>query len=269
MLPRRGGTRSFSRRLRFGLVVVMRNIKLVLSYDGSEFNGWQTQPAFRTVQETLEQAIGKLTQEPSVRVNASGRTDSGVHAVGQVANFRTASVHSSETFVRGINAFLPEDMAVLSAHEMPEAFDANRDAVRKLYRYVIHDGAVASPFLRKYCARSRHRLDAAAMARAAKPLLGRHDFRCFETEWPNRATSVRTITRLSVNRFGDYLWLDAEADGFLYNMVRAIAGTLMNVGRGYWPETQPQAILEAGDRTLAGPTAPAEGLFLMRVTYEA
>jgi tRNA pseudouridine38-40 synthase len=99
-------------------------------------------------------------------------------------------------------------------------------------------------------------------------LRGRHDFRCFETEWPNRASSVRTISHLAVNRMGDWVWLDVEADGFLYNMVRAIAGTLVNVGRGYWPEAQVAEILRAGDRTRAGPTAPAQGLFLMRVTYE-
>jgi tRNA pseudouridine38-40 synthase len=106
------------------------------------------------------------------------------------------------------------------------------------------------------------------MARAAAVLRGRHDFRCFETEWPNRASSVRTITHVAVNRMGDWVWLDVEADGFLYNMVRAIAGTLVNVGRGYWPEAQVAEVLRAGDRTRAGPTAPAQGLFLMRVTYE-
>ena len=109
--------------------------------------------------------------------------------------------------------------------------------------------------------------NAAAMARAAHMLKGRHDFRCFETEWPNRMSSVRTITHLSVNRAGDYIWIDVEADGFLYNMVRAIAGTLMNVGRGYWPEAKVAEILAAQDRKQAGPTAPAKGLFLMRVTY--
>ncbi len=106
------------------------------------------------------------------------------------------------------------------------------------------------------------------MARAAACLRGRHDFRCFETEWPNRASSVRTITHLAVNRMGDWIWLDVEADGFLYNMVRAIAGTLINVGRGYWPEWRVADILNAQDRTQAGPTAPAQGLFLMRVRYE-
>jgi tRNA pseudouridine38-40 synthase len=246
----------------------VRNLKLVVSYDGTDFHGWQTQPGFRTVQETLEQAITALTGEERVRVNASGRTDTGVHAVGQVVNFYTITRHSCEVLVRAVNAHLPPDVVVVSAEDMPQSFDANRDAKRKLYRYVIHDGEVPDLFLRRYCHHSRHRLDAAAMARAASPLRGRHDFHSFETDWPNRLSSVRTITHLAVNRFGDWIWIDVEADGFLYNMVRAIAGTLINVGRGYWPETQVAEILTAEDRTEAGPTAPAQGLFLMRVMYE-
>jgi tRNA pseudouridine38-40 synthase len=244
----------------------LRNIKLVVSYDGTDFNGWQTQPGFRTVQETLEKAIAQLTGEP-VRANASGRTDAGVHAIGQVANLYSTTRHPPEVLVRAINAHLPPDVVVRSIEDVPEAFDANRDARRKLYRYVIHDGAVPSPFLRRYCCQSRHRLDATAMARAAVVLKGRHDFHSFETDWPNRLSSVRTITHLAVNRMGDWIWLDVEADGFLYNMVRAIAGTLINVGRGYWPIAQVAEILHAEDRRQAGPTAPAQGLFLMRVIY--
>jgi tRNA pseudouridine38-40 synthase len=245
----------------------MRNIKLTLSYDGTEFFGWQTQPGFRTVQETLETAIAALTGERA-HANASGRTDTGVHAVGQVANFYTTSQHSSDVLIRALNAHLPADVVVREGADVPQAFDANRDAKRKLYRYVIHDGATPDPFLRRYCHQSRHALDADAMRRAAQSLLGRHDFRSFETDWPNRMSSVRTITHLSMSRFGNWIWLDVEADGFLYNMVRAIAGTLENVGRGYWPETKVAEILEAGDRRQAGPTAPAQGLFLMRVTYD-
>jgi tRNA pseudouridine38-40 synthase len=246
----------------------MRNVKLVLAYDGSDYSGWQTQPGYRTVQETLEQAIAALTGETRVRVNASGRTDAGVHAVGQVVNFYTTTNHSPVVLVRAINAHLPPDVVVKAAADMPEAFDANRDARRKWYRYVIHDGPTPDPFLRRYQFHARHRLDAAAMRRAAEPLRGRHDFHSFETDWPNRLSSVRTIDRLAVNRLDDWIWLDVEADGFLYNMVRAIAGTLINVGRGYWPEAQVAEILRAEDRRQAGPTAPPQGLFLMRVTYE-
>lgn len=245
----------------------MRNIKLTLAYDGTDFSGWQTQPGFRTVQETLEQAISQLTGVERVRVNASGRTDAGVHALGQVVNFFSTTHLEPEVLVRAINAHLPGDISATAAEDMPQAFDANHDARRKLYRYVIHDGPTPSPFLRKYCCQSRRVLDADAMRRAAEPLKGRHDFHSFETEWPNRMSSVRTITHLAVNRVGDYIWLDVEADGFLYNMVRAIAGTLMNVGRGYWPESRVAEILRLEDRTQAGPTAPAQGLFLVRVTF--
>src|SRR5262245_49073882 len=221
----------------------MRNIRLILSYDGTDFNGWQTQPGYRTVQETLERAVADLTGEQRVRVNASGRTDAGVHAVGQVVNFYSNTRLAPEVLVRAVNARLPHDMAVRHADDVPESFDANRDALRKLYRYVIHDGPVPDPFLRRYYSPSKHRLDAAAMRRAAEPLKGRHDFHSFETEWPNRMSSVRTITHLAVNRVGDWIWIDVEADGFLYNMVRAIAGTLMNVGRGYWPESHVAELL--------------------------
>jgi tRNA pseudouridine38-40 synthase len=246
----------------------MRNIKLTLSYDGTDFSGWQTQPGYRTVQETLEGAIAKLTGEGKIRVNASGRTDAGVHAVGQVVNFYSATALPCETLIRAINAHLPDDVAICEAADVPESFDANHDAARKLYRYVIHDGAVPNPFLRRYACQSRHKLDAAAMRRAAEPLKGRRDFSSFETEGSPRMSSVRTVLHLAVNRVGDWIWIDVEADGFLYNMVRAIAGTLMYVGRGYWPESQVAAILLSGDRTLAGPTAPAQGLFLMRVVYD-
>lgn len=247
----------------------MRNFRLTLSYDGTDFHGWQTQPNLRTVQETLERALAKLTQADRVRVNASGRTDTGVHAVGQVVNFHSATHLDPVTLRRAINAHLPEDVLVRDAAVVADDFDANRDAVRKLYRYVLHDGDVHDLFRRKYCYHTRYKLDADAMARAAAALVGTHDFRCFETEWPNRASSVRTITHLAIERTGDWIHLDVEADGFLYNMVRAIAGTLINVGRGYWAEDEVAAIVAAGERARAGPTAPAQGLFLMRVTYES
>lgn len=246
----------------------MRNLKLTLAYDGTDFHGWQAQPGQRTVQETLEQAIAAVTGEAQVRVNASGRTDAGVHALGQVVNFYSQTRLPAPVLRRAINAHLPADVVVRAVEDVPQAFDANRDARRKLYRYVIHDGPVANPFLRRYACFSRHRLDVEAMRQAAEPLKGRHDFRSFETGWPNRLSSVRTITHLAINRFGDWVWMDVEADGFLYNMVRAIAGTLMNVGRGYWPVEQVARILAAEDRRQAGPTAPPQGLFLLRVTYD-
>jgi tRNA pseudouridine38-40 synthase len=245
----------------------MSNFRLILSYDGTGFHGWQTQPGLRTVQETLEKALAELTGEPRVRVNASGRTDTGVHAVGQVVNFHSGTHLSAEVVQRATNARLPEDVIIRRSEIVPDEFDANRDAVRKLYRYVLHDGDVPDLFRRRYCHHTRYKLDVARMKQAGRALVGTHDFRCFETEWPNRASSVRTITHFSLNRFGDFVWMDVEADGFLYNMVRAIAGTLINIGRGYWPVEYLAELIANGDRTKAGPTAPAQGLFLMRVAY--
>jgi tRNA pseudouridine38-40 synthase len=245
----------------------MRNLAFTIAYDGTDFRGWQTQPNGRTVQETMETAIREFTGAEKVHLNASGRTDSGVHAVGQVANLQTAAPYPVDVFVNAINARLPEDVVIHAGREVDLAFDATRHAKRKLDRYVIHDGHVPDPFLRKYCYHHKRKLDIVAMSRAAKCLLGKHDFRSFESEWPNRATSVRTIMHISVNRVGDYLWLDMEADGFLYNMVRAIAGTLMDVGRGHCHEDEVKHMLEAQDRNVAGPVAAAQGLFLMRVTY--
>jgi tRNA pseudouridine38-40 synthase len=244
----------------------MRNLRLLLRYDGTDFAGWQVQPGFRTVQEVLETAIAAVTRE-RIRANASGRTDAGVHALGQVVNFYSATRLGCDVLVKAINAHLPADVAVRFCDEVPQAFCANKDAVRKTYRYVIYDGRPHDPFLGRYAWHHRRPLDAEAMAVAARSLVGRHDFRSFETDWPNRLSSVRTVFRCDVARFGETIRLEVEADGFLYNMVRAIAGTLAQVGRGYWPADRMGAILVARDRTIAGPTAPAHGLFLQRVSY--
>lgn len=245
----------------------MRNLKLTLSYDGTDFNGWQTQPGYRTVQDTLEMALLKVTQERPF-CNASGRTDGGVHALAQVVNFYTKSKLQPHVLVRALNFHLPADAKVSKVEEAVQLFDANKDAISKLYRYVILDARAPSPFMHRYAHHSKVRLDRDKMHRASRCLLGRHDFHSFETEWPNRLSSIRTIQHLSVNRVGDYIWIDIEADGFLYNMVRAIAGTLMNVGRGFWPEDCVESILHAEDRTKAGPTASPEGLYLVRVDYD-
>jgi tRNA pseudouridine38-40 synthase len=245
----------------------MRNIKLLLSYDGTEFHGWQRQPDRRTVQQVLEEAIGQLTGVVSV-TNASGRTDAGVHALGQVVHFLTASRHPPEVFVKALNAMLPRDVRVRGAWEMPQAFHATLDAKAKLYRYVIDNGPIADPFQARTSWHVYQRLDVGAMNRAGAVLKGRHDFRSFETNWPNRTSSVRTITHLAVSRMGDVVWVDVEADGFLYNMVRAIAGTLVWVGTGRRPESFAAEALMAEARAEAGPTAPPQGLFLVRVRYE-
>jgi len=244
----------------------MRNIKLILCYDGTHFHGWQRQPGLRTVQEVLDDAILQLTGAPAV-TSASGRTDAGVHALGQVVHFLTASRHSTETFVRALNALLPCDVRVLTAEEKPQAFHATLDARSKRYRYAIDNGLFASPFQLRYSWHVHPPLDAAAMARAGGALLGRHDFHSFETEWPNRTSSVRTILDLTVERADSFVTIEIEADGFLYNMARSIAGTLMLVGSGKRPETWVSDVLAAESRSQAGPTAPAKGLFLVKVCY--
>jgi tRNA pseudouridine38-40 synthase len=265
----------------------MRNVRLTLCYEGTDFAGWQRQPGKRTVQEVVELALAQLLGE-RVRLLAGGRTDAGVHALGQVANFRTHSNRSPEILFRALNATLPPDVRVLQVDEVPLAFHATYDARQKLYRYVFHDGSVTYPWLRRFVAQARQRLDVEPMSEGARWLCGTHDFSSFETFGAQRASSVRTIRRLAVFRSrygllwerepldektearadGDFVYLEVMADGFLYNMVRAIAGTLYNVGRGFWPPSVVREILEAKDRRRAGPTAPACGLYLVKVWYE-
>jgi tRNA pseudouridine38-40 synthase len=242
----------------------MRNIKLLLSYDGTFFSGWQRQRDRRTVQQVLEEAIGQLTGVIPA-TNASGRTDAGVHAIGQVVHFLTLSRHPAEVFVKALNAMLPADVRVKGAWEMPQSFHATLDARAKLYRYVIDNGRIADPFQTRYAWHVYQPLDVAAMHRAAQVLAGRHDFHSFETNWPNRMSSVRTITHVAVNRMNDSVWIDVEADGFLYNMVRSITGTLVEVGKGKWPESRVALALAAEDRAAAGVVSCASSLCLTTI----
>jgi tRNA pseudouridine38-40 synthase len=249
----------------------MRTLKLTLAYDGSAYAGWQVQPGRRTVQGVLEAVLARITGQP-VRTVASGRTDAGVHALGQVVSFRTESRLAAAVFQRALSAELPEDVAVLEAAEMAESFHALRDAMRKRYRYVIHDGPVRDVFLRHFCWQYPYgRLDAEAMHRAAGLLCGTHDFASFQTSGAKRRTSVRTIFDLGVRRGEGGLQhtvsLEVEADGFLYNMVRTIVGSLVEVGRGARDESWLADVLAAADRRVAGPTAPPQGLFLVKVEY--
>lgn len=278
----------------------MRNFKLTVAYDGTNYFGWQAQADKATVQVTLEAAVERITGE-KVRINASGRTDTGVHALGQVACFQAETNLDPTALQKALNAVLPDDIAVRDVCEVPADFHPRYSAKRKRYRYLIYDGAVRDVFARRW---SWHyklgRLDAEAMQRAALPLLGKHDFTSFESSGAKRKTSVRTVFSLSIQRGrgvakGDFLlsqndcaaddalgfsfnmaskpedWivLDIEADGFLYNMVRAILGTLVEVGRGARSESWPGEVLLAADRRTAGPTAPPQGLFLVEVTYDA
>ncbi|HVX63563.1 MAG TPA: tRNA pseudouridine(38-40) synthase TruA [Pirellulales bacterium] len=250
----------------------MRTLKLTLAYDGAAYAGWQWQQGPRTLQGEFEAALARITGE-SIRVTASGRTDAGVHALGQVVSFQTSSDLSAAVLQKALNAELPDDMAVLNAADVRDGFHAIRDAVGKRYRYFINDGRVRDVFRRQYAWHYRRPLDEAAMHRAAQSLVGRHDFTSFETTGSQRASSVRTVSEICVARAGEgspgLLTVEIEADGFLYNMVRSIVGTLVEVGRGERPETWPAEVLAACDRRTAGMTAPAQGLFLVCVEYES
>jgi tRNA pseudouridine38-40 synthase len=253
-------------------VPAKRTFKLLVSYDGTNYFGWQAQSGQRSVQETIEAAIARVTGQ-SIRILSSGRTDAGVHALGQVVGFRVATRLTPEVLHRALNAVLPGDIAVLEISETHDRFHPTYHAVGKRYRYLIHNGPVREVFRRNYCWYfNLCRLDAKAMHRSALPLIGTHDFSSFETSGSRRKNSVRTISDLSVQRGRgderDWITIEVEADGFLYNMVRAIVGTLVEVGRGVKPETWPAEVLRAANRQLAGPTAPPQGLFLVNVEYE-
>lgn len=248
----------------------MRIVRLTLSYDGTDFYGWQYQPDKRTVQAVLEQAVEQVTGVWT-RVCASSRTDAGVHALGQVASFPTATRLDNDTLRRALNAVLPEDVSVREVRDAPDGFHATRDALRKRYRYVIQDGRIRDPIGRRYAWFVPHHLDAEAMQQAAGALLGEHDFSSFECTGSERESSVRTIYDLRVERrmtdHGERIMMEVEANGFLYNMVRNIAGSLMSVGKGRHAPGWLAEVLAARDRTLAGMTAPPQGLFLLWVKY--
>ncbi len=248
----------------------MRSIALTIAYEGGAYAGWQVQPGQRTVQAELEQALLKITGE-TIRVVGSGRTDAGVHALGQVAGFQTSGTMAADIFQRALNAELPEDIAILSAAEAVPDFHPIRDSVSKRYRYLIDDSPVRDLFARRLVWHYRRPLDEAAMAAGAAHLLGRHDFSSFETAGAPRPDSIRTVSHLSVIRGQDEqqnrITIEVEADGFLYNMVRAIVGTLVEVGRGAQPAEWVGRVLESTDRGEAGPTAPPQGLFLLWVKY--
>ena len=248
----------------------VRSIKLTLAYDGGGYHGWQRQPNLKTVQGTLEQALARVADEP-IQTLGAGRTDAGVHALGQVAGFSTAAARPVEAYQRGANAYLPGDLRVVHAEEAPSGFDPIGDAVGKRYRYTFGDGATHDVFSRRYRWHVPTPLDVAAMTAAARVLLGKHDFSSFENAGSPRQDAVRSLHAVSVQRCrgGDPHRVDVDVvgDGFLYNMVRNIAGSLYEVGRGARDADWLAAALAAEDRAAAGPTAPPHGLALVEVFY--
>ncbi len=245
----------------------MRNIKLIIEYDGTAYAGWQVQPNGVSIQEVMQTAIGKITGEPDVKLTGSGRTDAGVHAAGQVANFKTNTNIPAENLVHAINTKLPEDIAVVAAEDVPANFHARYSARSKTYQYSILNRAIRSPLSRNRCAQVRGPLDLAAMRSAATHFIGEHDFAAFQSKPDDKKNSVRTVTRLDIESEGPLIRITVAANGFLYNMVRAIAGTLIEVGLGKRTPESIAPLIASRDRSASGPTAPARGLCLLKVEY--
>ncbi len=246
----------------------MPAVKLILSYDGTRYVGWQVQPNGPSVQAEVERALATLHGAP-VRVTAAGRTDAGVHALGQVGSFAVERALPVSAYVKGMNALLPEDVAVRHAEVRDAPFDARRDARGKRYRYRIENGPTRAPLTRLQAWQVFRPLDAAAMREAAAPLLGRHDFSAFRAADCEAHHAVRELRRLDVIEAGDgRIEVVAEATAFLKHMVRNLVGTLVEVGLGARAAGSMPALLASRDRTLAGRTAPPQGLVLEEVFYE-
>jgi tRNA pseudouridine38-40 synthase len=245
----------------------MRNIKLVIEYDGTNYHGWQIQLNALTIQEVIETKIGIMTQE-QVRLIASGRTDTGVHALGQVASFKTSSSLPVDVLRHGLNGLLPEDIVIQSAVEVDEHFHPQFGAKRKTYRYVILNRERRSALRRNYSWHLPRPLDLAAMRDASSLLMGKQDFSSFQAADPDPTDPVREVFRAewSVEE-KDFFFFTVEADGFLKHMVRNIVGTLVEIGQGRISREEFSAILQARDRRRAGMTAPPRGLFLLEVKY--
>jgi len=246
--------------------MVIRNIKLKVLYDGSEYHGWQIQPGLRTIQGTLTEAIQELIGA-EVRVFGTSRTDAGVSALGQAALVQIDSSIPVENLARVITHRLPPEIAVAEAVEVPQGFDLIGQVKSKLYRYTIFTGKLRPVLQIKHCWHLPAKLDIAAMAQAATMLVGKKDFKSFAAAADKRQTSVRTIFRCDVKQNDDWVYIEVEGDSFLYNMVRNIVGTLVEVGSGRLEPEKIKEILEAKDRTAAGPIAPAAGLCLMWIKY--
>ncbi len=246
--------------------MAVRNIKLTISYDGSEYHGWQIQPGQRTIQAVLTEAVQSLTGA-EIRITGASRTDAGVSALGQTAVMQIDSPIPTENFAKAITDRLPADIAVAEAVEVPSGFDVIGEVKNKLYRYTICTSPVRPVLTIRHCWYLPAKLDVAAMADAAKLLVGKNDFKSFASAADNRESSVRTIFRCDVTAEGDLIYVDTEGDGFLYNMVRNIVGTLVEAGVGRMKGEKISEILEARDRTAAGPIAPASGLCLMWIKY--
>lgn len=244
----------------------MKNIKLVIEYDGTNYSGWQNQENAITVQEVLEKKIKEITLE-TVRLIGSGRTDSGVHAKGQVANFFTSSTIPGEKFKYVLNNILPDDIKIIDSGEVDLDFHSRFSAKRKRYRYVIYNKDMPSPIHRLYSFHYKYHLDIEKMQEAADYLIGTHDFSSFMSTGAVVKDTIRTIYELKIEKEDEYIIITTEGNSYLKYMVRNIVGVLLKVGSGRIEPKKILSILEAKDRNKAGITAPPQGLYLEEVYY--
>lgn len=244
----------------------LRNIKLTIAYDGTRYAGWQVQKNAVSVQEIIEKALAQITGA-KVSVRGSGRTDAGVHARAQVATCKTASSIGLDRLQMALNTTLPKDVVITAVDEVPLDFNAQLDARGKTYRYTIVNNNFVDPFSRLYAAKVFYRLDLARMRRAARLMEGRHDFRAFQAQDRTEKDAVRTVRDIRIARSGDRITIDIEANGFVYNMVRNMVGTLVEIGRGRFSVERVGELFRTRDRKLCGPAMPARGLCLEKVTY--
>ena len=245
----------------------MRTLKLTLAYDGTRFVGWQRQAEGESIQGLLEDVLARFEGAP-VTVHGAGRTDAGVHALGQVASVTVSFPHSLDTVARALNAQLPEDLRVLSVTEAPAQFHARFSARSKTYRYRLRAGCMGDPFTRTFVWQLAETLDVDAMRTAAAALVGTHDFGAFQSAGTDTSSSVRTVFSSDVSAEGNLIVYEIAGDGFLRHMVRAIVGTLVEIGRGWRSSDAMAPLLDGGTRAQAGATAPPHGLFLVRVDYD-
>ncbi len=245
----------------------MRNIKLTIEYDGKDFNGWQKQPNKLNIQGTIEQAIKSITNE-DVELNASGRTDAGVHALGQVANFKTNSQIPIEKFAIAINSRLKKSIVIKKAEEVDERFHSRLNCKKKTYRYIINNTPEGTAIYRYLETHIPQKLDVNNMKKAIKYFEGEHDFKAFKASGTSSKSSVRTIYKTELYEKDNKIYIELTGNGFLYNMVRIITGTLVDVGLGKIKPEQIEDILKNGKREDAGKTLPPNGLYLLKVEYE-
>ncbi|HKK01471.1 MAG TPA: tRNA pseudouridine(38-40) synthase TruA [Desulfuromonadales bacterium] len=244
----------------------MMYVRLIVEFDGTGYAGWQRQPNGLSIQQVIEEALAKLLQSP-VRTHSSGRTDAGVHARGMVIGFSTHKSLPLSAFREGLNRLLPPDIAVREANEVDASFHPRFDAVGKWYRYAIYRGATRSPLHRNFSWHLRSQLEVVSMQTAAASFVGNHDFAAFRSSGCEAKTTQREIFSFSVTEDGDLLYLDVRGNGFLKNMVRVMVGTLVEVGLKRRPVDDISRLLQEGDRSRAGRTAPPHGLCLMEVWY--